>query len=144
MRNWLTPLAKKLNQRPSLKTQGSPRVPRVQIAAPLLPLYQGASEGERRLATYLQKKGIPFSVQVSYAHGRDQPGGAVVDFIIPSHKLAVRVQSVYFHNKEGVPVRDDLEKLMLMLKGLQVRDIWEDAIKRDVDQAWRESVGVLL
>ena len=78
---------------------------------------------------------VDFVFQSSQLGGRQMPGGAVVDFDLPSRLLAWRVQGLFFHvGDPTVEARDDIQKLALSAAlGYTVVDGFEDDVVERTD-----------
>ena len=78
---------------------------------------------ERAVYGALTKLGIDFTTQVSMMGGRQERGGAVIDFQIPSLALIIRVVGTYWHSSSEAQSRDMLQKIALESSGWRVIDI---------------------
>ena len=79
----------------------------------------------------LTRRKVAFDFQSSQMGGRLQLGGAVVDFLFEDRKLCLRVMGKYWHSpfdRMGHGVNDEEQRLMLIGRGYDVKDLWEKTI----------------
>lgn len=82
---------------------------------------------ERAVYNVLIKLGVPFEFQSKMLGGRDEKGGLIADFTIPSLMLIIRVQGEYYHyGRPSVEARDLFQKEALTSLGWTVIDILGD------------------
>ena len=78
------------------------------------------------------KEGLDFTYQSALAGGRLEYGGAILDFVVPSLRLGINVQSVYYHYADPeARRRDAMVRVMAAGQGLRLVYIDEDDILRD-------------
>ena len=92
-----------------------------------------ASLPERIVWAWLERKGYSFTMQAAELGGRNQVGGAVVDFVVwdmASRPVAIRIQGQYWHGPSfpGRRARDDEQAAKLRMKGYLVVDLWEQQV----------------
>jgi very-short-patch-repair endonuclease len=99
-----------------------------------------ATDIERIVMSYLDKRGIRYEFQTSLAGGHYELGGAVVDFII-NGVLAWRVMGEYWH--EGVEQRgkDMVQREILTSMGFIVVDLWGEDIKQNTDSTLTKALA---
>ena len=90
---------------------------------------QVASDIEIIVIEWLTKRNIDFQFQTSFSGGFFELGGAVVDFLLPELRLALRVQGEYFHKTVEKTGQDIIQKEMLSALGWTVVDLWESDLK---------------
>jgi len=78
------------------------------------------------------KPGLDFTYQSALAGGRLEYGGAVLDFVVPSLRLAINVQSVYYHYADtSAKRRDAMVRAMANGQGLRLVYIDEEDVLRN-------------
>ena len=92
--------------------------------------------------------GTDFDFQSSQAGGRLDLGGAVVDFLFEPRRLCLRVQGIHWHqpfDRMGHGVNDEEQRLMLIGRGYDVKDLWEDTIMDPdlLDDWMRRNIDVM-
>ena len=87
------------------------------------------SEPEKKVWKWLTKNDIPFTTQKKMWGGTSELGGAVIDFLVESMNLAIRVMGTYWHEGLVPDARDTLGKEMLAAAGYAVVDVWEDNLE---------------
>lgn len=79
--------------------------------------------------------GFEWEYQASYLGGRQQPGGAVVDFIVylGTRRIGLRIQTFYFHLAFGPEKQsyDVEQKVSLSSADIDVIDIYEQSFIHD-------------
>ena len=78
---------------------------------------------ERAIYNALNQLGIEFTFQSSMLGGREQRGGAVVDFLVASLRLIIRCVGEYWHSRSDTKAMDELHKIALETTGWRVIDI---------------------
>ena len=78
---------------------------------------------------WMVRRGINFQFSSSIAGGFFELGGAVVDFILPDRRIAIRVMGVYWHRGVEVEGHDMIQREMLVARGYIVVDIWGDDLR---------------
>ena len=80
----------------------------------------------------LTKKGIEFEYQASEMGGRQERGGAILDFYIPSLNRGLNIQSTYYHyGRPNARLADRLQREQLEAMGIQIVYIDEEDIYRN-------------
>ena len=78
------------------------------------------------------KPGLDFTYQSALAGGRLEYGGAVLDFVIPSLRLAINVQSVYYHYADpDSQRRDAMVRAIAAGQGLRLIYMDEEDVLRN-------------
>jgi len=140
-RKWIT--LPKLPGVPKLKLTSTGPRRQVIHAEPALPeLGPYSSLPEKIFARALMQRGIPFMTQVSVAGGRQAIGGFVLDFVLYTLGLVVRIQGDYWHTREGAIAKDAAQALLLKSRGQRLVDVWEHDILTRLDWVLREQIGV--
>ena len=68
---------------------------------------------------------IGFEFQSSKLGGRQERGGAILDFFLPEYNLAINIQSFYWHyGRPGAIASDLLQREAL--EGMGIKVIWID------------------
>ena len=83
------------------------------------------STWEVRVARLLERMGIVFEAQVSFAGGAGILGGMRVDFILPDYQTVIRPMG-YWHTLPHRRARDELQRQYLEARGFRVIDLWEE------------------
>jgi len=75
---------------------------------------------------------IEFEFQSSQLGGRQEKGGAILDFYIPSMNLGINIMSHYWHygRPEGI-VNDKLQREMLLASGIDIVYVDEEDLLRN-------------
>jgi len=94
---------------------------------------QVASDLELMVMEWLDRKGIGYSFQTSFAGGYYALGGAVVDFLLEPN-LAWRVQGEFWHRGVLKSGSDTIQREMLTALGYVVVDLWAEDIKERIDE----------
>ena len=83
------------------------------------------SQLEEKVANWLDDNGFKgqYERQIALAGGRAEKGGAVIDFLLPSYNLVLRVMGEYFHRGLDINAQDLIQKQHLEAMGLRVVDI---------------------
>lgn len=64
--------------------------------------------------------------------GRQEKGGAVLDFYFPNLNLAINVQSTYYHYaRPEARIADALQRAQLESMGIRVIYLYEEDVLRD-------------
>jgi len=85
---------------------------------------QIASDLERIVLSWLDKRKIIYDFQSSQMGGRFELGGSIVDVLIPDLQLAWRIQGDYFHKPIAKQATDDIQRELLEGQGWIVVDVW--------------------
>lgn len=99
-------------------------------AEPFVPVVvdgHALNEPESRIYRGLAALQIPFEAQVSLGPGREL-GGALVDFVLPAHGIALEYQGP-FHNIGSGPVRDFWRDVTRTQSGLETVYLYENDLK---------------
>jgi len=102
--------------------------------------YEFLNKPEQAVANWLDKHGIPFTVQDPIAGGTMELGGMVVDFRLTMSRIIIRVMGVYWHQGLEASGRDIMGEEVLRAKGYIVVDLWEDDINTRLDYVMRLAV----
>lgn len=141
-RSFLSPLFKLWQKKIRIPTRiRGPKIKRYLPPEIRLNLGSHTSRLEEKFALELLRRGIPFEAQVSVAGGRVFAGGAVVDFILPQMKTAIRIQGAYWHGSGLKRASDDAETLKLASLGYRVIDVWEEDIKYRLNWVFDYLIG---
>ncbi len=91
-----------------------------------------ASDIELIVLRWLDKRGVFYEFQTSFAGGFTELGGAVIDIIIG--RLAWRINGEYYHRGVVPEGKAALQKEAIEAKGYTVVDLWGDDIKERTNQ----------
>jgi len=82
----------------------------------------------------LTKLGYDFDYQSSQMGGRQERGGAILDFYLPEYNLGINIQSLYWHYGRPEGLRNDrLQREMMESMGIRITYIdEEDAIANPI------------
>ncbi len=89
---------------------------------------QVASDIELIVIRWLEKRGIAFKFQTSFAGGFTELGGAVIDITIGDLRLAWRINGEYYHRGVVPEGKAALQKEAIEADGWKVVDIWGEDI----------------
>lgn len=90
-----------------------------------------ASEPEKKVYYTLVKLGESFDFQSQMLGYHGEKGSTRADFVLPQHRLILRVQGEYWHSFPETKARDQLQKIALTTQGWTVIDLMESDIMRD-------------
>ncbi len=90
-----------------------------------------ASDIELIVLRWLDKRGILYKFQTSFAGGFTELGGAVIDITIG--RLAWRINGEYYHRGVVPEGKAALQKEAIEAQGYTVVDIWGNDIKERTD-----------
>ena len=111
-------------KRPTLPGSPTPTIPVLQQGLP--PPDWSGSMPEWIVFRWLTDHAVEFEYQAPLEGGRLTIGGAVADFILPPHRLVLRVQGEYWHYGDVEKVAIDiLQKERLLRDGWNVVDLRE-------------------
>jgi len=88
-----------------------------------------ASDIERIVLRWLDRRGIIYDFQSSLMGGRFSLGGAIVDVLIYDLQLAWRVHGDYWHKPIAKQATDDVQRELLENQGWVVVDIWGSGLE---------------
>ena len=91
-----------------------------------------ASDIELIVLRWLDKRGILYKFQTSFAGGFTELGGAVIDITIG--RLAWRINGEYYHRGVVPEGKAALQKEAIEAQGYTVVDLWGDDIKERTNQ----------
>ncbi len=125
-----------------------PNLNAVGAEVPLAPewwISLGGSEPEYYVYRALRKRGlqedVDFTYQADFGGGRLDPGGAIVDFLLEFPRMAISVQSDYWHDRlAGQRAHDVAIRSMLEGLGIRVEYIEEDEAINDADRAVDDAI----
>jgi hypothetical protein len=90
------------------------------------------TEPEYYVYQALTRLGVDFDYQSSKMGGRQERGGAILDFFIPGLNLAINVASLYWHYTRPAQLQNDMiQREMLESQGIRVIYIDEDDARRN-------------
>ena len=92
--------------------------------------YAFLSSLEKKVATWLMDKNIPFTVQEKM-FGVAEAGSAVVDFVLSERNIVLRTMGSYWHSGAEAKARDLFGREQLVNKGYIVVDLWEEDLSDD-------------
>ena len=84
-----------------------------------------ASDIERIVLRWLDRRKILYDFQSSQLGGRFELGGSIVDILIPDLHLAIRVQGSYWHKGIEKEATDSIQRELLESQGWTIVDVWE-------------------
>ena len=86
--------------------------------------------------------GVDFTYQSPQMGGRQEKGGAVLDFYFPLLNLAINVQSIYYHYRTGEQrFADALRQAQLEGMGIRVSYIQEEEALRNAYYYTKRALG---
>ena len=89
----------------------------------------------------LTRMQIEFEYQSSQMGGRQERGGAVIDFYIPSLNMGINVASLYWHySRPSARLADELQREQLEAQGIQMIFIDEEDIYRNANYYVKEAL----
>jgi len=103
----------------------------------------GLTDLEVAVANWLDRHGLKgqWETQVGMRGGRMEKGGAVIDFIIRSRMLILRVMGQYWHRGLEQNARDLLQRQLLEADGFRVVDILENNLTPEkIDSTMRLAI----
>jgi len=84
---------------------------------------------------------VEFEYQSSQMGGRQERGGSVLDFFIPSLNLGINVASLYWHySRPSARLADELQREQLEAQGIQMIFIDEEDIYRNANYYVKEAL----
>ncbi len=92
---------------------------------------------EALVLQYLIKKQVPFQFQTSLSGGFYELGGAVVDFILTEHQIALRIHGEYWHSGVEKTGSDIIQKETLSNMGYTVVDLWSTDLENRLEETMR-------
>lgn len=103
--------------------------------------YETASDLERMVYDYLNRKSIPFSFQSQLIGGfGNETGDTKVDFTLPDRNILLRVQGEYWHTGTELEAKDILQKERLTALGYTVVDLWQDDLTYHFEDTMRKAL----
>lgn len=121
------------------------------VSIPLAPdwwVELGGSEPEYYVFRALERRGlrhgIDFIYQAPHSGGRLTAGGAIVDFELVVPRMAINVQSLYYHGRTADQrTHDRLIQAMLVKVGLRIEYITEVEAINAPDEAVADAIAGL-
>ncbi len=139
MRSTLTPRGSRLLKGKTIALRPKPMT-RKPLPEPVPFEHQHLSSWEYKVMRALQKRAIPFAMQISYEGGVGILGGMRVDFVLHEHGVMLRIQGPW-HTMPNARSRDEMQRVYLSGRGFIVVDLWEDDLA-DLDNALQQKIGV--
>jgi len=90
---------------------------------------QIASDLERIVLEWLDKRNIMYNFQSSLLGGRYELGGSIVDITFPERLLGWRIQGDYWHKQIAKQATDSVQRELLESQGWTIVDIWGEDLE---------------
>ena len=98
---------------------------------------QPMTDIEAVVINWLNRHKIDFQFQTSLAGGYFALGGAVVDFILPDRRIAIRVSGEYWHRGVVPEGKAEIQREQLTALGWTVVDVWGDDLINRLEETMR-------